>query len=122
MTMDKISNAKIAAVLADVPGTIRKLAEENKELTAKVAHYELRGRVEKIASEMHRKNINADIELGDLADNLEKQASEGKLDAIVQAVGMVAPDMGTKLAQLTGDDRGTSSSSDLERFIVGGVG
>ena len=120
--MDKISNQKIAAVLAYVPGTIRKLAEENKELTAKVAHFELRTRVEKIASEMHRKNIHSDLELSDLADNLEKQASEGKLDAIEQAVDMVAPDMGTKLAQLTGDDRGTSSSSDLERFIVGGVG
>lgn len=121
-TMNKISNQKVAQVLSDVPGTLRKLAERNKELEEKVAHYELRTRVEKLASEMHRKNIHSDVALEDLADNLEKAASEGKLDAIEQAVGMVAPDMGHKLAQLTSDERGTSSSSDLERFIVGGVG
>jgi small-conductance mechanosensitive channel len=120
--MDKISNEKVAQVLADVPGTLRKLAEENKELHAKVAHYELRNRVEKLASEMHRKNLHTDVEASALADYLEKQASEGKLDAIEEATKMVAPDMGHKLAQLTTDERGTSASSDLERFIVGGVG
>src|SRR5688572_26808828 len=39
----------------------------------------------------------------------------GKLDVIEQAVDFRAPDMGDKLAQLTTDERGTSSSSDLER-------
>ncbi len=118
----KISHAQVSEVLADVPGTLRKLAEENKELREKVAAQDLTQRCTKLAQAMHGKNIHTEVDLDDLVVHLEKQASEGKLDAVEQAVGMVAPDMGIKLAQLTTDERGTSSSSDLERFIVGGVG
>jgi hypothetical protein len=118
----KISHAQVAEVLADVPATLRKVAEENKSLKEKVAAYELRERTTKIASEMHRKNIHTDVSHDELVAHLEKQASEGKLDVIEKAIEYAAPDMGTKLAQLTSDERGTSSSSDLERFIVGGVG
>lgn len=119
--MNKI--AQYAEVLADVPETLRELAAENRELSEKIAQYELRSRVEKIASEMHRKNLNTDVSAADLADSLVKSASEGKLDSIEAAVDMVGPDMGQKLAQLSNDERGSSaSSSDLERFIVGGVG
>ncbi len=118
----KISHAQVSEVLADVPGTLRKLAEENKELREKVAAQDLHARCEKLASAMHAKNIHSEVELPDLVEHLEKQAAEGKLDAVEQAVGMVAPDMGMKLAHLTNDERGTSSSSEFERFIVGGVG
>ncbi len=118
----KISHAQAAEVLADVPGALRKLAEDNKALKEKVASFELRERATKLASEMHQKNIHSDVSFDDLVVQLEKKAAEGKLDVIEQAVEFAAPDMGAKLAQLTGDDRGTSSSSDLERFIVGGVG
>lgn len=118
----KISHAQVSEVLADVPGTLRKLAEENKELREKVAAQELTTRCTKLAHAMHEKNIHSEVEIPDLVEHLEKQAAEGKLDAVEQAVGMVAPDMGMKLAQLTNDERGTSSSSEFERFIVGGVG
>lgn len=118
----KISHAQVAEVLADVPGTLRKLASENKSLREKVASFELRERTSKLASQMHEKNIHTDVSHDDLIVHLEKQASEGKLDVIEQAIAFAAPDMGSKLAQLTTDERGTSSSSDLERFLVGGVG
>lgn len=118
----KISHAQAAEVLADVPTALRKLAEDNKALKEKVAAFELRERTTKLASEMHRKNIHTDVNHDDLVSHLEKQASEGKLEVIEKAVEFAAPDMGTKLAQLTTDERGTSSSSDFERFIVGGVG
>jgi hypothetical protein len=118
--MNKI--AQYAEVLSDVPGTLRELAAENKELTEKVAQYELRTRVEKLAAVMHSKNLNTDTPLGDLADNLEKSAAAGKLDAIEAGVELVGPDMGQKLAQLTSDERGSSGSSTFEQFIVGGVG
>lgn len=121
--MNKLSTEKKAQVLSEVPGVIRGLAEENRNLREKVASFELRTKVEKIASEMHRKGINQDVSLDDLADNLEKAASEGQLGAIEKAVEMVGPDMGAKLAQLTTDDSGTSpGSTDLERYLVGGVG
>ncbi len=97
-------------------------AEENKDLREKNASFVLRERTTKLASEMHRKNIHSDVPHEELVEHLEKQASEGKLDVIEKALEFAAPDMGTKLAQLTSDERGTSSSSDLERFIVGGVG
>jgi aldehyde:ferredoxin oxidoreductase len=122
MSTEKISHAQVAEVLADVPGVLRKLAEENKELREKVAAQELHSRCEKLAHAMHDKNIHSEVAFADLVEHLEKQASEGKLDAVEQAVGMVAPDMGMKLAQLTSDERGTSATSEFERFIVGGVG
>lgn len=118
----KISNAQVSEVLADVPGVIRKLASENKDLKEKVASFELRERTSKLASQMHSKNIHTDVSHDDLVTHLEKQASEGKLDVIEQALEYAAPDMGNKLAQLSTDERGTASSSDFERFLVGGVG
>jgi hypothetical protein len=38
-------------------------------------------------------------------------------------VALVAPDMGTKMASVTGDEQRSSlGSSDFERFLVGDVG
>lgn len=123
--MNKLSNAQIAEVLADASATLRAQQAHIGELTDKLASKERRERVEKLASEMHRKGLELDTQVEALADRLEKAAFAGKLDAVEHAVDLVGPDMGTKLAQLTNDEPGPSSSfasSDLERYIVGGVG
>ena len=120
--MKKLSSAQIYEVLREAPGVIRELVERNQVLEEKLAAKERRERVEKIASEMHRKGLSLDVPLETLADHLEKDASR-PLDVVEQAVELVAPDMGAKLAQVAGDDYVVGAgSSDLERFLVGGVG
>ena len=122
--MNKLSNAQIAEVLTDASATLRTQQAYISELEQKIASGERRDRVEKLAAEMHRKGLEVDTNVMDLADRLEKAASAGKIDTIEQAVDLVGPDMGTKLAQLTNDLPGAvaGASSDFEQFIVGGVG
>lgn len=125
--MDKISNAQIAEVLSDASATLRAQQAHISDLEEKLASKERRDRVEKIASEMHRKGLELDVDATVLADRLEKTA-EAKLDSIEAAVDMVGPDMGTKIGRASHnpmhDDAGVSSGSagDLERYIVGDVG
>ena len=121
--MDKLSAEQIQEVLSDVPGVIRDLVGRNTQLEEKVAAYELRGRVVKLAGEMHKKGIDLDVPVDTLADRLEKSAEEGSLGEWEKAVALVGPDMGTKMAQVAGDEQRSSlGSSDLERFLVGDVG
>lgn len=122
--MDKLSQEQIHEVLSEVPGVIRGLVHENQTLCEKVASYERRDRAVKLAHQMHTKGIDVDVSTDALADRLEKAAAEGhQLDDWERAVALVAPDMGTKVAQIANDDQRSSvGSSDLERFIVGGVG
>jgi uncharacterized protein Yka (UPF0111/DUF47 family) len=122
--MDKLSNVQIAEVLTDASSTLRTQQAYIGELEEKLASKERRDRVEKLASEMHRKGLELDTSVEVLADRLEKTATAGKLDAVEHAVDLVGPDMGTKLAQLTNDDpvAASAASSELERYIVGGVG
>ncbi len=122
--MNKISNAQIAEVLTDASATLRAQQATINDLQDKLASRERRDRVEKLASEMHRKGLELDTTVDALADRLEKAAEAGKLDAVEHAVDLVGPDMGTKLAQLTNDnpEMGSGGSTDLERYIVGGVG
>ena len=122
--MEKISNAQIAEVLTDASATLRSQQGIINELEEKLASRERRDRVEKLAQAMHGKGLELDTEAAALADRLEKVAS---LDAYEKAVELVGPDMGAKLGQvnnLNNDEpgRSVSSSSDFERFIVGGVG
>jgi hypothetical protein len=119
--MNKISNANAAEVLMDAATALREQASHINALEEKLASRDLRDRVVKIASAMHSKGINSDLDVGALADRLEKDAAAGKLDTIEAAVDFVGPDMGTKLASLNNDEPGVSSaSSDLEQFIVAG--
>lgn len=121
--MDKLSAEQVHEVLNEVPGVIRGLVERNTQLEEKVAAYEMRGRVVKLAGEMHRKGLDLDVPIETLADRLEKSAQEGKIGEWEKAVALVAPDMGTKMASVTGDEQRSSlGSSDFERFLVGDVG
>ena len=122
--MEKISHAQIAEVLTDASAALRAQQAYIGELETKIASKDQRDRVEKIAHEMHRKGIELDTGVEELANRLEKAAEAGKLDAVEQAVDFVGPDMGQKLASITHDESGSSpgASSDLERFIVGAAG
>ena len=120
--MDKESKEKAASVLRDAAMAVRKFASENKALREKLAAKELRERVEKVAAAMHDKGIRLDESRAALADELEKEAQNGKLGEIERAVEYIGPDMG-KFAQLRNDDQqGVSSGSDFERYVLGGLG
>lgn len=119
--MNKISNAQVAEVLADAATTLRQQQSYISELESKIASAEQRDRVEKLASEMHRKGFELDVSVTDLADRLEKAAEANKLDVLEAAVDLAGPDMGSKLASLTNDDDGSGASSAtsmLERYLI----
>lgn len=122
--MEKLSNEQLATLFHDGATTIRKQASKIVDLEEKLASKELRERTEKIASSMHDKGVRTDVTRELLVDELEKEAAAGRLEAIEKAVEMIGPDMG-KFAHASrnpnSDDQG-NVSSDLERFIVGGVG
>ncbi len=123
--MNKLSSDQLQQVLESVPGTIRSLASERDYWRKEAQSRMTREAAEKVAHAMHEKGINVDVSIGSLVETLEKAAAQGKLEKIADAVDMVGPDMGQKIATLTGDDSTASSgmsSNELERFLMGGVG
>lgn len=119
---------KYAGVLAIAADALTKVAAERDALQAecqesrtKLAYLEQHARAEKVAAEMHSKGINADRPLGDLVDDLMKQASEGRLPVIEEAVKMSAPNMSMLTASIDGDSSANHSGrSAFERFLEGG--
>lgn len=121
--MEKLSMKDIHDLLAEAVPVMRKLASERDLYKEKCAKLERREEAEKTAQAMRTKGIDTDTPFETLVDRLEKAAEQGKLEQIQASVEMVGPDMGSKIAQIAnGEDRITAGSSDLERFIVGGVG
>lgn len=121
--MNKLSNQQRAEVLTDAAAALRSQHAEIQDLRMKLAASEQRDRVEKLAEKMHSKGLELDTPVEVLVDRLEKAASDNKLDTIEQAVEMVGPDMGTKIAQLTNEENRVSlGGSDLERYLTGAVG
>lgn len=119
--MNKLSNDQIAQVLAAAQDALPKLAQERDFYKEKCAALEKRERAEKLASTMQTKGLEADTPYETLVERFEK-VSEDQLQRITDAVDLVSPDMGSKIAQLTDDETRASGSSGLERFILGGVG
>ena len=126
--MLKIAESEME-VLAQAPAVIRtlveqrdKLASQNDKLAAENAAYRRRDECEKVARQMHGKGIEAEVPFDTLVDRLEKAAEQGHLPEIERSVEWFAPDMGSKLAQLSQDDKPTTSGgSDFERFITNGA-
>jgi len=96
-----------------------KLAEENVELREKNAALVRRMEAEKVAAEMHDKNIHTEVPFDLLAEQLEKEAEQGNLPVIQKALHMTGPDM-LKSASLS--DGSGAGASELEQFILGTVG
>jgi len=117
--MEKISHDKVAEVLNDAATALRSVTAERDELRTKVAQYERRAEAEKVAHEMQSKGISNEP-FEQLVTNLEKMAESGKLGEIKNAVNLVGPDMGRKLASLTNDNQSHVGGSDLESFLTGG--
>lgn len=113
--MQKLSSTKVAEVLHQVGPTLRALSEENQALKEKVAHYERRDRVEKIASQMEAKNLDPETSFD---EKVERLMAADDLGVVEKAIELSAPQI--KLAALS-DDPGNPSdaASVFEAGIVG---
>lgn len=115
--MQKLSSTKVAEVLHQVGPAMRALSEENQALKEKVAHYERRDRVTKIASVMQQKNLDPESSYEDKIETLMKP--ESNLDVIEQAIDLSAPQI--KLAALSDQAGNAGGGADqaADTFISG---
>lgn len=118
MSEVKLSAADVRSVLAEVPGTMRKLAAERDFFRDKCVEYQSRERVEKIATSMIEKGLR-EGSVASVADDLQKQASAGDvdLDVFEQAVKLTGPNMG-KHASVSDELSGAGAVSEFERFTL----
>lgn len=121
----KISSAEVAQVLGAASETLRKQASYIETLEGAVESMRRRDDAEKLAHVMHGKGIDSDVPIEQLAERLEKLAEQdvGKFKNYQDAVELVGPDMGTKMAHLdNAEERSGIGGSDLERWLAGQIG
>lgn len=117
--MNKESAQKYALALKTASSALRQAVAERDDALAKVAQYERRERVTKLASTMIDKGLHDSQDAEKLASHLESLAEQGKLETVEAAVDLAGPDMFGKLASLSADRSNPGGSgSDLERFIL----
>lgn len=136
--MEKISAEQALSIFEDAVTALPKLAHERdnwkskyKVEAAKVASYERRDAINKIASAMIDKNLDGGASHGELVEHLEVWAQQGKLAEVERAVELAGPDMGRKIAQVHdsgggggyegGGETGVSGSGgDFVRYLLDG--
>lgn len=111
--MNKLSSTKVAEVLSQVGPTLRAQQAEIQALQEKVAHFEKKERVEKIASQMEAKNLNPGTSY---EEKVESLMGSDDLNVVEKAIEYSAPQI--KLAALS-DDPG--NSHDAETAFVQGI-
>lgn len=114
---EKVSKTKVAQILKEAGEQLVAVTAERDELRTKLAAFEQRKQVEKLASDMHAKGITTEP-TEHLIESLEKKAQAGQLGALRDAVDMVAPDMWQKMANTATDERSAGGSSDLENYLT----
>jgi len=85
--MNKLSSSDVRNILSDVPGILRSLNEKCASLQEKLAYYEKKERVIKIATAMQEKNLNPDISYQDKVETLMNY-NDHKLDVAEEAVSI----------------------------------
>ena len=116
--MNKISAEQRQEIFQEIPGVLRSLVEERDNALDKLAAYELRYNVEKLAGQMIEKGLESGSVL-ELANRLEKQASTGQLELqrLTDAVELVGPNMG-KHAHLSDELDGSAAVHEFEQAIL----
>lgn len=110
--MNKLSSTKVAEILAQAPVALRAQQEKIAALQEKVAFYEKRDRVTKIASVMQTKNLDPETSYDDKVSNL-MEAND--LDVYEKAIELSAPQI--KVAALS-DHPGNPSNAE-DAFVAG---
>lgn len=114
--MNKLAEM-VPQVLEQVPTVLRALSEENQVLKEKVAFYQKRERVEKLASDMENKNLDPESTYDQKVEKL-MLTPEDEVDVVERAVDLSAQQV--KLASLS-DHPGNPSDagSQFEAAILG---
>lgn len=141
MAQEKLSQETVLTIFGDAAAALPKLAEDRDAhkaradaAEAKLASYERRDTVQKIAYAMTEKGLDGGASHQELCERLEVWAQQGKLAEVQRAVELAGPDMGQKIAQVydggggvgggsyePGMDPGTSGSgSDFMRYLLDG--
>lgn len=117
--MEKISAQQVQDLLLKSASALRTVVAERDALATKCAAYERREDATKVAHQMHDKGIRADVEFGDLVNELEKAAEEGQLTRIADAVDLAGPDMSEKIGSIVSDERRPRNGlSAFEQFVA----
>lgn len=111
--MTKISHEQIKEILSDTSTALRNLNNENVVLKEKLAYYQKRERVEKIASEMQRKGLDTDTSYDEKVRGL---MDNGDLDVIEKAVSLQAKQI--KVASLDGRPGNYSTINAANQFAA----
>lgn len=114
--MNKLSSTKVAEVLSQVPIALRAQQQEIADLKEKVAHYEKKDRVIKIASIMQTKNLDPETSYDQKIDNL---MNANNLDVVEQAIEFSAPQI--KLASLSEYPNNSGSGGNAEEAFMAGI-
>ena len=117
--MDKASATKYATVLRDAAAEMRKMAHELADARSRLAAIEQDQAVDKIAQELHARNIRTDLDGVALRTLLSKEAQAGNLGQYETVLSLVAPDQSAKLAQLRDEPSGSGGGAraELERYL-----
>lgn len=119
--MEKVSQEQLQQILAEVPGTLRKIAADRDMWREKALAYEQHDAISKVAHAMQEKGINSEMSDEEIYDMLKSAAANGKLDQIAMSVDFVAPDMSQKIAQLS-DSTSGGGANRFEASILGSNG
>lgn len=123
--MEKIAQEHFSQLLKDAAAALRTVTAERDEARSKVAEMTTHQDATKLAQTMQSKGLTGDLSLAQVTANLEKMASEGKLDTVRAAVDLVGPNMVDKLASLnsndSNDDRPAGAGTSMfEQYIISG--
>ncbi len=113
--MKKLASTKVAEVLSQVGPALRNLSAENQALKEKVAFYEKRERVEKLANIMESKNLDPDSTHD---EKVEQLMASDDLNVVEKAIDLSAPQI--KLAALS-DHPGNAANAEAA-FVAGILG
>lgn len=120
--MPELDKEKVAKVVSDASTMLKSVTEERDKLASKCALLERHQEARKVASAMHAKGLNRDVDFDELVSNLEKAAEEGRLPVIQEAIDMAGPNTGS-IGSLSHDDTPVGGGTNpLESFILGDVG
>jgi len=112
--MQKISSQDAASLLKQAGAAIRTLKDERDDLREKVASFEKRERMEKIARDMEEKGLSQDLTFEQKVAALEKAPD---LRVTEEAIKLAAP-QGRGFGSLS--DTPSSTSTPFEHFIMTG--
>lgn len=115
--MNKIAAETVANILGQVGPALRAQQEKIASLEGKVAFYEKRERVTKLASEMEAKNLDPETPFSDKVEKL-MQTPDDQVEVVEKAVGLSAQQV--KLAALS-DFPGNPSDA-VTAFEAGVIG